>query len=523
MLKNLLDILIDFYFGSTLTIERRNPSQTASFYKAGTMLWILLELQGHRPNAKENEVVNRVRNNRFLVKLSASPKFRVFAHESKSRSLISNGQNNNSAAETKINFRKLFDLKGATKDETHFSAEARVSRLGLLKANEVEIALEKSQFDGDNYSDKVVGDIDQVLNTSHLQDFTSLVSQSNTSTRTFRFWENNVHSAQNSVRISLDWLLFIDKSKNKQVLEYAQSFETYPTTLERTISARELVRDLISLTFHKKADFFALNTDGSVSFRIQQYQVDNLSNVLVRHQMAVTGPKIARFQRFFELRDNLRADCSIGNLFERNFMLNFVGLFDEYLSFHMIALSECQMILDLIRKLDLLFKQTEQVVNFFETFEQNRTHFNLLDFISILQRNLSQLDNVRELIEESFSMSIFPLLKTVYQVAFKNSPVDLLTKYLRITYEQDHDFNYKASNVPGLLEKAVANILITKNNYLLLSSADSELFLRSVRADLPWFESLDIREIQKVYQDLRARLLAQQTELNEAINKRMVA
>lgn len=234
------------------------------------------------------------------------------------------------------------------------------------------------------------------------------------------------------------------------------------------------------------------------------------------------GPRINRFHRFFELKDSLTSEKSIASLFERSFLLNFVNIFDEYLSFQMIILSECQSIMDLVRKLEVLFNQTEQVVNFFEAFENNKAKINILDFISTFQLQISPSENLWELAKESFYLSIFPLLKTVYQVAFKNSPVDLLTKSLKITYEQDQDFNYKASNVPGLLEKIMENILITKNNYLLLSSADSELFSKSVKADFPWFQTLDVNDIKRVYQEVRAKLVAQQIDLNEVINKRMV-
>lgn len=522
VLKNITDILIEFYFSSILTVQRKNPQETVIFDKPGTMLWILLELQGSQPSLDEREVLKHIKSNRFLVKLSLDPKFRNVIQESKHCSFVSDGQYNNNVAETKINFRNLFELKGTIKDDARFAFSFKENPLGLLTTNEPARIMEKSRFDIDNHFEQFIGNIDQIFSTSHSQDFTSLINQNNPLARTFRFWENNFNVSQNSIKLTFDSLLFIDKVRNKQVADYAQSFETLPFSSSKVVSTRELVRDFISLTFHKKADSFSLSEDGTLGFKDWHRPIDNLSSSLMDRLMINFGPRINRFHRFFELKDSLTSEKSIASLFERSFLLNFVNIFDEYLSFQMIILSECQSIMDLVRKLEVLFNQTEQVVNFFEAFENNKAKINILDFISTFQLQISPSENLWELAKESFYLSIFPLLKTVYQVAFKNSPVDLLTKSLKITYEQDQDFNYKASNVPGLLEKIMENILITKNNYLLLSSADSELFSKSVKADFPWFQTLDVNDIKRVYQEVRAKLVAQQIDLNEVINKRMV-
>jgi hypothetical protein len=86
-----MDVLIEFYFGSKLTVEADNSGRTIVFGKVGTLLWILLETQGQKPIIDERQALCRIRNNRFLTKLSSSSKLRNLMNESKCPSSTDDG------------------------------------------------------------------------------------------------------------------------------------------------------------------------------------------------------------------------------------------------------------------------------------------------------------------------------------------------------------------------------------------------------------------------------------------------
>jgi hypothetical protein len=416
----------------------------------------------------------------------------------------------------------LVEFAFDTKVESRLSATLREQLLSTPKLDESFKSLEKSKYDTNSQLDRFAREIDRVFDSSQFNDFAAIVNQNNSFARTHKFWEST-HSLSNApTKITFDSFLFVDKHKSRQVLDFAQSLEVLPSSLSSVATIRELIRDLISLAFYKHSNAFSVSDDGTLTFKDWKFQVDSVSSSLLRKYLFGIGSKLNCLYRFFELRDALTSQKTTSNLFERNFFLNFVNIFDEYLSFQVIALFKCHSILELTRKLEVVWTLSEQVVNFFDVFEKRKTQLNLLDFISVTRVHIPPSDDISELVKEAFHLSIFPVFKTIYQVMFKNSPIDLLTKNLQITYEQDQDFNYKASNVPDFLERTVENILITKNNYLLLSSADSELFSMSVKSDFPWFESLNVEDIRRVYQEVRAQLIGQQVLINEIINKRMV-
>ncbi len=374
-----------------------------------------------------------------------------------------------------------------------------------------------------NSAKSEINDNEEVIENSCTSDFANLAMQSAHVTRNFRFWETNAVSMHDrELKLEFDTHLYLDKAKNMQIIEYANSFNIVPNTNDQPVNTKQIIKNLLSLCVTGNSDFFVLNENGKILIKDWTSKTDSISQGLFRNFISDMTPNIIRFRCFFTIKQSITSFSNIDNLYEKNFLVNLVNLFEEFINYQMLCFASCTSLLEFLKNLRLILMQTGHIVDFLQSFEKKKSTVSILDFIDLFHNHLPQSETLTLAITEAFNFSILPLMKVIYQVAFRNSPLDLLNKNMKMAYEHDENYKYRASNVPDLLKTIVDDILVIKHNYMLLGSADKELLTLSLNNDMVWFENLNISEVKIIYERIKTSLINQKRALNEVIIRRMV-